>query len=169
MPPSISNRPLEDSTMHRTLAAARALVPALLTAFSTLLASPLGLEPLSAQEAASTRAAGRPTLLALPDRFPVGDASSMLLRTPERDVVVLRTSDLSVDALVMALSLLRRIEEREPAPAAGQIIPITGYSVLARPTDAVRRRLEEELLSLERAPAAMLGDLGSGRWIRLRR
>ena len=122
--------------------------------------------PASAQGRAEGGAA-RSLVLALPDHFPAADAVSMLVRTPSLDVVVLQPGDLSVEAAAMALSLLRRITAREPVPAGGSVIPITGYSMLVPPDEAERARLAEALLRLERAPVSRLGDLAPGRWTRL--
>ena len=141
-------------------------------ALHTLVAAPLlvaaAAAPASAQDRGE-RAAGRSLVLALPDHFPAADAVSMLVRTPELDVVVLQPGDLSVEAAAMALSLLRRIAAREPVPAGGSVIPITGYSMLTPPDEAERARLAAALLRLERAPVSRLGDLVPGRWTRLGR
>ena len=104
----------------------------------TSVPGPAGAVALSAQAAPHATGPTRATILALPDRFPADDAVALLVRMPDRDVVVLRDNDLSVEAAAMALSLLERVAAADPTPARGEVMPITGYSMLARPTD--RRR-----------------------------
>ncbi len=109
----------------------------------------------------------RPIVVALPDVFPEVEARSLIVRTPERDMVVLRDDGTTSQTLLMSLSLLETLRTDEPRPEAGQVIPITGFAVRRAPSEDKRRKVEATLRRLREAPPTRVGDLGPGRWIPL--
>ncbi|MDX1495098.1 MAG: hypothetical protein R3253_13600 [Longimicrobiales bacterium] len=105
--------------------------------------------------------------VAIADAFPPIDAKAMVIREPGIDLVVLREGDVTVDALTMALHVLRDARARVPTPTTGYLIPITGFVVERAVEGPARRALEETLRRLEGAASVNLGSLGSGRRVRL--
>jgi hypothetical protein len=92
----------------------------------------------------------------------------MLVREPGRDIVLLRASELTPEALAMSLLVLDRVRESALEPGQGQLIPITGFVMTDPPADDYRTRLLGALDRLARAPTSRIGTIGSGRWIRFR-
>lgn len=110
-----------------------------------------------------------PVFLAIPETFPEIDARALVMREPGRDVVILDEEDADpAESLRVALMVLRRMRRDHPIDGRGQLIPITGYAVRRAMEPARRSRLEEALSELRRRPLANVGNLGPGRWIRLR-
>lgn len=106
-------------------------------------------------------------VVALPRLFPDVDARVMIVREPERDVVVLDPRSATVEDLAAGLDVLSRVRTRRPAPGSGELIPVTGY-VFTAPLPAARRaRLAGFLRLLASRPETGVGDLGRGRWLRL--
>lgn len=138
-----------------TLRVVRFLALAVLTGLA-----PAVTQPLSAQ-------AHRPTVVAIPDAFPDVEARSVLVRTAERDVVLLRDGHDTPDALLMATALLRKLssEGGAPKPGTAQMIPITGFVVLRDPAPGHRRRVEDAIRRVRVAPVSDLGSVGLARWI----
>lgn len=116
---------------------------------------------------ASGQVTAERTYIAIPEVFPDIDARAMLIREPGFDVVVLRESEATTDALTMALLALEDARERNPAPTNGEIMPIMGFVVEKRPEGRARRVLERALARLERSEPTDLGSLGPGRRIRM--
>lgn len=106
------------------------------------------------------------TFVAIPESFPDIEARAMLVREPGIDLVILPDDNATVDALEMALLLLRDIRARYPAPSNGQMVPITGYVVTRPPSPQRRRLLQRTLSRLEDAEVVDLGTLGRGRRVR---
>lgn len=111
---------------------------------------------------------GENTFLAIPDAFPDVDARAIVVREPGRDVILLRDSELTAEAVAMSLLVLQKVRTSHPRPEQGQMIPITGFAVTDPPAGEYRDRLEAALRHLQRAQVGEMGSLGSGRWIRLR-
>jgi hypothetical protein len=111
-----------------------------------------------------------PVFLAIPETFPDIDARALVMREPGRDVVILDQEDTDpAESLRVALMVLRRMRRDHPMEdGRGQLIPITGYAVRRAMEPARRSRIEEALNQLRRRPLANVGNLGPGRWIRLR-
>ena len=103
--------------------------------------------------------------LAIPDDFPDVEARAVIIREPGREVVMLRSTDVSPETLAMALQLLRQLRDRYPRPTEGQMVPMTGYAVTKPIPDRAKAGLEQALSRLLSAEPAQLGNLGSGRWI----
>jgi hypothetical protein len=145
-------------THGRTSAAHRLLPVFVLAAVAAAL--PVLAHPLAAQ-------AYRQTVVAIPEVFPEVEARSVLVRTPERDVVLLRDGDDAPDALLMATALLRQLntEHGAPDPGTGQMIPITGFVVTRAPGPGQRRRVEDAIRRVRAAPVSDLGSVGPARWI----
>ena len=117
---------------------------------------------------APVQAQSRPILVAVPDEFPPIDARAAVLRSGDRDMVLLPPDGVTVDALAGSLIALRHARGRNPTPKTGEMIPVTGFAALeSRDTDELRE-LERLLDRLERQPTTTVGDLGSGRWVRYR-
>lgn len=154
-------RPTQTHAMHRVPAPLRSLIFGILVALTVLGAGHL-LQPtyLSAQ----TRAG---TFVAIPDEFPSINAKAMVVREPGIDLVLLKDGEVTLDALSMALHVLRDARERVPAPAIGYLIPITGFVVEKAVEGPARRALEQTLERLTDAETVDLGSLGTGRRIRL--
>jgi len=108
---------------------------------------------------------GRATFLAIPESFPSIDARALIVRTPERDVVLLRADEATPEALAMCLLALRKVGERSPAPVQGQLIPVTGYALTTELEPRQRERLEAELARLGTQPVTRVGTFGPGRWM----
>jgi hypothetical protein len=107
--------------------------------------------------------AGPPLFLAIPESFPDVDARALLVREPDREIIVLKASDATPEALGMALALLGRVRERPLEPGRGLMIPVTGFVVTRAPQGAARDRLERALARLKAQPLASVGTLGPGR------
>lgn len=107
------------------------------------------------------------TYVAIPDAFPDIEAKAMVVREPGVDLIVLREGEADVDALSMALHVLRDARERLPTPTAGSLIPITGFVVTTPVGRQARGRLEQTLRRLANAESVDLGSLGQGRRVRL--
>jgi len=131
-----------------------------LTLFFALLAC-LAPGPLEAQ-------AGARTFVAIPDAFPPIEARAMVVREPGIDLVLLRDSEATLDALTMALHVLRDARERDPSPAQGQMLPITGFVMLRPAEGPIRAKLQAVLARLANARSVDLGSLGTGRRVALR-
>lgn len=111
--------------------------------------------------------AASPTFIAIPDAFPEIDARAIVVMEPGVNLVLLREDEATVDALGMALLVLRDAREAGRTPEAGQgfMIPITGFVVTREVQGRPRQRLEEALRRLATAEAVDLGSLGPGRRI----
>lgn len=109
--------------------------------------------------------AASPTFIAIPDAFPEIDARAIIVMEPGVNLVLLREDEARVDALRMALLVLRdaREEGRTPDEGQGFMIPITGFVVTREVQGRVRQRLEEVLRRLASAETVDLGSLGTGR------
>lgn len=107
-----------------------------------------------------------PVYVAIPDAFPSIDARAMVVREPGVDLIVLRDGEADIDALSMALHVLRDARRRLPTPTAGSLIPIMGFSVTVEVSARVRARLEQTLRRLAHAESVDLGSLGRGRRVR---
>jgi hypothetical protein len=117
--------------------------------------------PLRAQGVPNT-----PLFLAIPETFPVADARALVVREPNREVIVLRADEATPEALGMALGLLRRVRQRPLEPGRGFMVPVTGFAVTAAPRGPRRERLERALAQLAEQPLTQLGRLGLGRSLR---
>lgn len=106
----------------------------------------------------------RPIFVAIPETFPSIDARAIVVRERGREVLVLRDTEATVDALAMALLSLRRAQAREPSPKLGEIIPLMGFVVEYIP-DEHRARLQRTLAALERQPTGSMGTFGPARWV----
>lgn len=111
--------------------------------------------------------AASPTFVAIPDAFPEIDARAIVVMEPGVDLVLLREDEATVDALGMALLVLRDAREAGRTPKGGQgfMIPITGFVVTREVQGRTRVRLEEALSRLATAETVDLGSLGPGRRI----
>jgi hypothetical protein len=107
----------------------------------------------------------RRTVVAVPDVFPDVEARALVVRTGQRDVVLLRASDATPTTLLMSLSVLGRLRGTEPGSGRAQMIPVTGYVVTGEPRPSVLRGLETALTTLQDAPTTSLGSFGAGRWV----
>ena len=111
----------------------------------------------------------RPVFLAMPEAFPELDARVVLMREPGRDIVILREADASAETLRVALLLLRRLDrEGPPAIDRAQIVPVTGFAGGEELEPERRAALDAALDELRAQPLANVGNLGWGRWMRLR-
>lgn len=108
-----------------------------------------------------------PVYIAIPDEFPPIEARAMVVREPGIDLVVLREGDADLDALTMALHVLRDARTRLPAPTSGVLLPITGFVVTSPVSKGDEIRLTETLRRLNAAETVNLGSLGPGRRTRL--
>ena len=115
--------------------------------------------PLEAQGSANA-----PTFLAIPESYPNVDGPVVVLREPGRNIILLRESEASPEALHIGLTLLGRLEERTPLrPGLAHMSPVTGFH-LRTPLAAWRYAELEELLERLRArPLTSIGNLGFGR------
>jgi len=121
-----------------------------------------------ASQALAQRPGTTPVFLALPDRFPNLDARVVLVREPDREIVVLDPAAATADELLIGLRLLNRVRRERGAATNGEVIPVLGFY----PPDLApgeRRRFEAVLAELRRRPVATVGALGPGRWMRLPR
>ena len=108
------------------------------------------------------------TFVAVPDAFPPVEARAVVVREGRREVILLRDDEATIDALSIALLVLKRARERDPSPGHGQMIPITGFAMTQVAQGEELRRLEGVLRRLAAAPIRRVGNLGPGRWVRLR-
>lgn len=133
-----------------------ALAVVLLLVAVSALTSPA---PLEAQGRANV-----PTFLAIPESYPNVDGPLVVLREPGRNIILLRESEASPEALSIGLTLLGRLEERTPLrPGLAHMSPVTGFH-LRTPLAAWRyAELEELLERLRERPVASIGNLGLGR------
>ena len=152
-PPTPSLTPVVESPMARA--------PLALPALLLLFAWGLSTAPPAAGQTS------RATFVALVDEFPDLDARALVVRDRLRDVVVLRPSDATPETLAMALFVLARARNRDPSPDAGQMLPITGFTLTAELSVRRHSRMTQALARLERRPSTRVGTLGTGRWIRL--
>jgi len=111
---------------------------------------------------------GTPTFVAIPDVYPPVEGPVAVLRESGRNVILLRDSDATPEALGVALVLLRRLTERRPLqPGLSHLAPVTGFR-LRRGLDADRlARLDQVLARLRQRPVARIGNLGTGRFLAL--
>lgn len=108
------------------------------------------------------------TFVAIPAAFPDIDARALLVRERGRDIVLLRADDAMPDVLAMSLLVLERARANDPTPRHGQMIPITGFVLTDPPRGRDFRHEEAILRRLDSAPIRTVGNLGDGRWIRIR-
>lgn len=127
-----------------------------LFSLATLVASPL------AGQASSAR-----TAIAIPDHFPAIDATAVVVREGQRNVILLKAGAASPETLFVALGVLRRARVDRPVPVAGEMIPVLGYAMKTVLKSADRSRLEEVLERLVRAEPLDLGSWGLGRLVRM--
>lgn len=118
--------------------------------------------PLQAQDPT------RGTFIAIPDGFPQIDARAIVIRERGRDVVVLRSTEATPEALAMSLLVLDQARDRDPTPSSGEMIPITGFVYTSDLRGRDRQRLDRVLDRLRDRSVTDIGSLGSGRWIRYR-
>jgi hypothetical protein len=119
--------------------------------------------PLAGQDRDSV-----PIFLALPETFPDLDARAVLMREPGRDVVILDPEGADPETLSVALGLLRRLRREGAVADRAQLVPITGFAARGEFSPERSRRLERALSELRARPLANVGNLGPGRWMRLR-
>ena len=137
-----------------TCLAVRALFPIVfaVTAFSMPAA-------LSAQVRGPT-----PTFLAIPETYPDVDGPVVVLREPGRNIILLRESEATPEALSIALRLLTRLTERTPLrPGLAHMAPVTGFHLTSPLAPARHAELAELLARLRERPVARIGNLGLGR------
>ncbi len=128
-----------------------------------VLAITLGLCPFPAlaQDGPSVR-----VFVAIPESFPDVDARAVIIRERGLDVILLRETEATAEAVAMSLVALRRVRERHPASELGQMIPIVGFARTRPLPDEHRAELESLLDQLARRPMTDVGNLGLGRWVR---
>ena len=78
----------------------------LVTLFAVIVGSSPG--PLAAQRVAPT-----PVFLAIPETFPEVEARAVLMREPDRDIVILPRDGVDPETLHVALSVLERMRPQE--------------------------------------------------------
>jgi hypothetical protein len=142
-------------------------MPANIRAFALVLLAILQLQAsLSPRPAAAQGNGTPPVFLALLDVYPDVDGRVLLLREPEREIIVLAATATPED-LTVAMNLLARFRRQHGPPESGRghMIPIVGYA--PPPALSVERRatLEAALAQLSARPFANVGNLGRGRWM----
>lgn len=132
------------------------LFPFVLLALTSLCAA-----PVSAQNEGATG-----VFVAIPETFPDVDARALIIRERGRDVILLRSSEATPEALAMSMVALRRVRVDHPAPEHGQMIPIAGFARTRPLPEEYKDELEALLARLALRPTTDVGNLGPGRWVR---
>lgn len=134
-----------------------AVLAALLTALvGVALGSPLA---LTAQGQGTT-----PTFLAIPESYPDVEGPVVVLREPGRNIILLRESEATPEALSIGLLLLGRLMERTPLrPGLAHMAPVSGYHLTTPLAPARHAELDALLARLRERPRSRLGNLGFGR------
>ena len=105
-----------------------------------------------------------PTFLAIPETYPDVDGPVVVLREPGRNIILLRESSATPEALSVGLTLLGRLTERVPLrPGSAHMAPVTGFHLRAPLAPARYAELEALLARLRERPVASIGNLGFGR------
>jgi hypothetical protein len=140
------------SSIERAAARAACLMILLLTA----LMAPVALE---AQGQAATT-----TFLAIPETYPDVDGPVVVLREPGRNIILLRESEATPEALSVALVLLDRLADHTPLrPGLAHMAPVTGYHLRTPLAPARHTELAALIARLRERPVAPIGNLGVGR------
>ena len=135
--------------------------PAVLAAFLMVLAVAVPTTPaeLTAQDGVAT-----PTFLAIPETYPDVDGPLVVLREPGRNIILLRESEATPEALGVGLTVLRRLSERSPLrPGLAHMAPVTGFHLRTPLSPARHAELAELLARLRERPVTHIGNLGFGR------
>jgi hypothetical protein len=105
-----------------------------------------------------------PTFLAIPETYPDVEGPVIVLREPGRNIILLRESEATPEALSVGLTLLGRLTERTPLrPGLAHMAPVTGYHLRTPLAPERYAELDVLLTRLRERPVAHIGSLGFGR------
>ena len=129
---------------------------------------PLALAVGTGSSAQST--ARRPVRVAIPNQFPSADARALVVRyasTEKGDLIVLKEADVSPEAFVSAVALLRHLRKSNPPAGRDEVVTVKGFAPIGRGDPRLTSRLTAVLARLRAQPLARIGNLGQGRWLDL--
>lgn len=112
----------------------------------------------------------RPSVVvAVADTLSQPDARAQIVRSPMQaeDMILVRRADLSPVMLSAALATLVGERERRAEPKALEVLTITGAVARGPISEERQRALKAVLGRLEEQPIVKIGNLGSGRWVRV--
>ena len=109
----------------------------------------------------------RPVVVVLPDRPLEGDPRALILRDADKDVIVLSPAVSTARTLAPALGLLRYVRVERPQPDGNEVLTVTGFVQVREHRPALRQAILAAARRLEAARVTTIGNLGTGRWIRL--
>lgn len=120
---------------------------------------------------ANAQSVQAPVRIAIVDKISSNDdlSSALVIRysdAAQEDVLVIKKSSASPNVVAAALGLLQQMRSK-PRPEKDRFVFVKG-AVATQPLPAGQvRRLASLLRELDAAPTTTIGNLGTGRWIRL--